>query len=193
MRITATVSDGGKTGMVATMFGMPDTSGDYALLQNVISPEKLNNVSESYHTSMQMLNQAYNSEETMRVAKNVLAFHGSLFNPNVLSYMNVNTITKPNSIMSNIIYSHPEVMRLDALGVINGFAEAKPDIDLHKFIYEGDVMTKGDMGLYTEYYDTEYSEIYSEQVKDIIKHAWNLVSSLLDSKLDPTDKELRPF
>lgn len=193
MEIVAQVVDGGKTGMVATMFGMPDTSRDYELIHNLVAPEKLYNVTQSFHNSMSMLNDAYRGEETMRVARQVIAHHGSLFNPNVLTYLNSNNITKPNQMMRNIIYSHPEVYRLDSLGVIQGFDDAIADIDLHHYVNEGVIQSKGDLGVYNEYYDTEYSEIYTEDDRDIIRHAWSLVDNLLENSIDPTDEELRPF
>ncbi len=189
-----TVYDGGKTGMTAMMFGMPQftNSNDSIIMNEFNNNNKLRGVSTHFMNSISEMNKMYNSNEVIALSKKLIATHGSLLNNYVMMIMTPENIKTPNLMMKQVIMSNPEVMRLDSLGVIDGYQTVTPDYDLHKFVKSGVLDVKDSGSTYSTFYGSAYDE-YTTEDKDMIVHCWELVNNMLADGIDPTNKELSQY
>lgn len=192
--IRATVVDGGKTGLTAILFGVQNNNmNDMNVVNDIVGAPLLNNTSAFFNTSMVGLNNIYRSNETINMSKNILMHHGAVFNNQSMNIITMNNIHVANDRMRNIIASHPEIIRLDALGYIDGFSNTIPDTDLVHLVTDTELREEDGVGMYNTYSHSEYDDIYDDLDRYIIKSSWDTVSDLLDRGLDPTSDELRPF
>lgn len=192
--IRATVVDGGKTGLTAILFGVQNNNmNDMNVVNDIVGAPLLNNTSAFFNTSMVGLNNIYRSNETINMSKNILMHHGAVFNNQSMNIITMNNIHVANDRMRNIIASHPEVIRLDALGYIDGFSNTIPDTDLVHLVTDTELREEDGVGMYNTYSHSEYDDMYDDLDRYIIKSSWDTVSDLLDRGLDPTSDELRPF
>lgn len=192
--IRATVVDGGKTGLTAILFGVQNNNmNDMNVVNDIVGAPLLNNTSAFFNTSMVGLNNIYRSNETINMSKNILMHHGAVFNNQSMNIITMNNIHVANDRMRNIIASHPEIIKLDALGYIDGFSNTIPDTDLVHLVTDTELREEDGVGMYNTYSHSEYDDMYDDLDRYIIKSSWDTVSDLLDRGLDPTSDELRPF
>lgn len=190
----AMVYDGGKTGMNALLFGMTNlvNNNDINIVNEYVNQKALMNTTEYYNKSIDTLNNIYTSNDVINLSKNLIMNHGSLLNHNVMMMLDRNNIKSANLMMQHVIMSHPDVIRLDRLGVINGFANSTVDTDLINLMTSGDVKHTDEYMEYTTYNSSAYDD-YSDDDKTAIRRCWDIVNDLLVEGLDPTSEELNAF
>lgn len=188
--ITARVIDGGKTGMMASLFGFRDHSNDMNIVRDLVGTP-FDSVQTNLRESIIQLNTAYMGSETINMGKMITMQHGSVFDPFAMTIINRDNILNSNLRMKEIISSHPEVMKLDRLGFIDGFANVTPDLDLHKWIDDGELNMDGQISYTT--YDNAVYDSYDELDKHVIRETWHNIQDMIAEGVDPTSDELRYF
>lgn len=192
--MTGTVYDGGKLGMNAMLFGMSNfhNPNDLNIINEFTNNKVLVNTSDYFNNAVINLNQMYQSNEVVDLAKSIIMTQGSVLNQNVMTYITRDNITTANTLMQYIINSNPEVIRLDNLGVIDGYPTISRDYGLVDFIEDGNVVILNDEMSYTSFESSAYDEI-TDIDKEAIIRCWETVNELLAEGLDPTSEDLLPF
>lgn len=192
--MTGMVYDGGKTGMNALLFGLPNlvNNNDIQVVNEYVNPNSIINTTDYFNQSINTLNTIYSSNEVINLGKQLIMNHGSLLNHNVMMMLDRTNITSANLMMQHVIMSHPDVIRLDKLGVINGFSNVSIDTDLVSLMNSGNVKHTDDYMEYNTYSSSAYDE-YTDDDKSAIVRCWEVVNDLLAEGLDPTSEELDSF
>lgn len=190
--IQARVIDGGKTGVLATLFGARDTSNDMSIISDIIGTP-IEAVRDSLQISLSQLNEAYNGSETINMGRLILANHTAVFDQSAMTIIGMHNIDRVNNRMKEIIMSNPELMRLDGLGVIDGYANVDRDPDLHRWIDSGSLVLNSGQMQYTTFSGGDYDELYDELDKHIITETWHNIQDMLAEGIDPTSEDLSYF
>ena len=187
-----TYVDGGGTGLLAMVFGLPKhDSNNY---QSLVGAPLLSTTSDFFNNSMNMINTAYRGDETLNIAKNIVLRHGSVYDIFSINLIDRNNITRANTMMQTVIASHPEIIRLSNRGFIDGYANINPSLDLHEIITDGDVIFSDDIMEFNTLISSDYSESdYDDLTKEVIRRTWDTVQELLADGIDPTSEDLLPF
>lgn len=192
--MTGVVYDGGKLGMDAMLFGMSNfhNPNDNLVISDFTNNRVLSNTTDYFNNAVINLNQMYQSDEVINLAKSIIMTQGSVLNQNVMTFINRDNIINANNTMQYIINSNPEVIRLDNLGIIDGYPTISRDYDLIDYVNDGIVTIVDDMMSYTSFDSSAYDE-FTEIDKEAIVRCWETVNELLAEGLDPTSEDLLPF
>lgn len=187
----ARVIDGGKTGVMASLFGLRDHSNDMNIVRDIVG-NPFQSIQENLGSSIALLNQAYMGSETINMARMINMHHGSTYNPYAMTIINKDNILDMNTRMREIVISHPEVSRLSDLGFIDGFTDVRPDLELRNWVNDGVLqLDSGLMQYHT--YSGAYDDMYDELDKTIITETWHNIQNMLAEGIDPTSKDLSYF
>lgn len=192
--MTGKVYDGGKLGLDAMLFGVSNfhNPNDINIISDFTSNKVLSNTTDYFNNAVINLNQMYQSDEVVNLAKSIIMTQGSVLNQNIITYINRDNIINANTLMQYVINSNPDIIRLDNLGVIDGYPSISRDTELVHFIESGNVtMTENEFS-YISYESSAYDEI-TDMDKDAIIRCWETVNELLAEGLDPTSEDLLPF
>lgn len=188
-----TYVDGGTTGLLATVFGLPKSMSEFGN-NGLVNANLLSNTSEFFNTSMISINNAYRGDETLAMAKSIVLRHGSTYDDYCVRYIDINNITKANTMMQTVIASHPEVIRLTNQGFIDGYPNVTPFLDLEEIIDNGNVSFSDGIMEYNSHISCSYNEDdYDDLTVEVIRKAWETVQELLAGGIDPTSEDLLPF
>lgn len=187
----ATVLDGGKTGIMAALFGFRDHSNDINVVRDIVG-SPFDSVKDSLNLSLQQLNNAYMGSETINMGRMIAMRHDSIYDPMGMNIVTKNNIQNSNNRMKEIILSHPEVARLSNSGFIDGYAGITPDLELSSWVNDGVVDLDNGLMSYTTY-NGIYDDVFDEIDKHIITETWRNVQDMLAEGIDPTSKELSYF
>ena len=192
--MTGVVYDGGKLGMDAMLFGMSNfhNPNDNLVISDFTNNRVLSNTTDYFNNAVINLNQMYQSDEVINLAKSIIMTQGSVLNQNVMTFINRDNIINANNTMQYIINSNPEVIRLDNLGIIDGYPTISRDYDLIDYVNDGIVTIVDDMMSYTSFDSSAYDE-FTEIDKEAIVRCWETVNELIAEGLDPTSEDLLPF
>ena len=182
------VIDGGKAGMNALLFGVPQQTNH--LINNNVSASSLLGVSSNFTNSVATMNDTYFSDKAINLAKTIIADSGSLYNnDNNIQYVDYHNV---NNRMRGVITSHPDVIRLNNLGVLDGYSDVSPDYTLGDLLNSGKVSVEDDMFTYTTYSSTEYVDITPTEI-EVMDDVWKQVSKMLRDGVDPTSEDMSPI
>ena len=187
----ANVIDGGKTGVMATLFGLRDHSNDMNIVSDIVGAP-FASIQENLSNSIAQLNQAYMGSETLNMARLITMHHGSTYNPYAMSIVTKDNILDMNLRMREIVLSHPDVMKLDSLGFIDGFSDVSPDLELQNWVYDG-VLRLDDGPMTYSTFSGSYDDMYDDLDKTIITETWHNIQNMLAEGIDPTSKDLSYF
>jgi hypothetical protein len=192
--MTGIVYDGGKLGMDAMLFGMSNfhNPNDSIVINDFTNNKVLTNTSDYFNSSLINLNQIYQSDEVVNLAKTLIMRQGSALNQNVMTFIDRSNIVNANSMMQYIINSNPEIIRLDNLGIIDGYPSISRDADLINYINDGVVNIVNDEMSYISFESSAYDD-FTDLDKDAVIKCWETVNELLAEGLDPTSEDLLPF
>ena len=192
--MTGVVYDGGKLGMDAMLFGMSNfhNPNDNLVISDFTNNRVLSNTTDYFNNAVINLNQMYQSDEVINLAKSIIMTQGSVLNQNVMTFINRDNIINANNTMQYGINSNPEVIRLDNLGIIDGYPTISRDYDLIDYVNDGIVTIVDDMMSYTSFDSSAYDE-FTDIDKEAIVRCWETVNELLAEGLDPTSEDLLPF
>lgn len=192
--MTGIVYDGGKLGMDAMLFGVSNfhNPNDNIVISDFTNNRVLTNTTDYFNSAVVNLNQLYQSDEVINLAKSIIMTQGSVLNQNVMTYITKDNIINANTMMQYIINSNPDIIRLDNLGVIDGYANISRDYDLLDYVNDGVVNISNDIMSYTSFDSSAYDE-FTDIDKDAILRCWETVNELIAEGLDPTSEDLLPF
>lgn len=192
--MTGVVYDGGKLGMDAMLFGMSNfhNPNDNLIISDFTNNRVLSNTTDYFNNAVVNLNQMYQSDEVINLAKSIIMTQGSVLNQNVMTFITRDNIINANNTMQYIINSNPEVIRLDNLGIIDGYPTISRDYELIDYVNDGIVNIVDDVMSYTSFDSSAYDE-FTELDKEAIIRCWETVNELLAEGLDPTSEDLLPF
>jgi hypothetical protein len=180
--------------MDAMLFGMSNfhNPNDNLVISDFTNNRVLSNTTDYFNNAVINLNQMYQSDEVINLAKSIIMTQGSVLNQNVMTFINRDNIINANNTMQYIINSNPEVIRLDNLGIIDGYPTISRDYDLIDYVNDGIVTIVDDMMSYTSFDSSAYDE-FTDIDKEAIVRCWETVNELLAEGLDPTSEDLLPF
>ncbi len=192
--MTGVVYDGGKLGMDAMLFGMSNfhNPNDNLVISDFTNNRVLSNTTDYFNNAVINLNQMYQSDEVINLAKSIIMTQGSVLNQNVMTFINRDNIINANNTMQYIINSNPEVIRLDNLGIIDGYPTISRDYGLVDYVNDGVLTIVDDVMSYTSFDSSAYDE-FTDIDKEAIVRCWETVNELLAEGLDPTSEDLLPF
>ena len=192
--MVARVHDGGLTSMSSMMFGMSSmyNSNDAKLLSNTINPSVLSSTSTFFNDSTNYINKLYQSEEVISQAKKVIQNHGSALNKYVITNIDYNNITTANDMMKTVIASNPNVMKLDRLGVLEGYTATPINLELVDYVNSG-VCSITDVGFEYSTYSSSAFDDYDDDDRYAIIRCWETVNELLAKGIDPTSSDLNRY
>lgn len=192
--MTGIVYDGGKLGMDAMLFGMSNfhNPNDNLIISDFTNNRVLTNTTDYFNNAVINLNQMYQSDEVINLAKSIIMTQGSVLNQNVMTFITRDNIINANNTMQYIINSNPEVIRLDNLGIIDGYPNISRDYGLIDYVNDGVLTIIDDVMSYTSFDSSAYDE-FTEIDKEAIVRCWETVNELLAEGLDPTSVDLLPF
>lgn len=192
--MVARVHDGGATAMGAMLFGMSSlhNPNDALIVADVVRPTVLSNTSEFFNVSTNYINSIYQDEEVINIGKKVIQDFGSALNKFVMTNITNYNITEANDMMKMVISSNPNVIKLNHLGVLEGYTSTVVDLDLYRYIDSGNVTFTEDSINYNTYNSSSYDE-YTEDDKLTIMDCWMTVNKLLAEGIDPTSSDLSRY
>lgn len=192
--MTGVVYDGGKLGMDAMLFGVSNfhNPNDNLVISDFTNNRVLSNTTDYFNNAVINLNQMYQSDEVINLAKSIIMTQGSVLNQNVMTFITRDNIINANTTMQYIINSNPDIIRLDNLGVIDGYPTISRDYGLVDYVTDSVVNIVGDEMSYTSFESSAYDE-YTDLDREAIIRCWETVNELLAEGLDPTSEDLLPF
>lgn len=188
----ATYIAGGRTAVEAVLYGGSNALPNNAVL-DTIGSRAFVNTSDFFNNSITNFTNIYNSDAVLSVARDVVSTFGAVFDSNAMYYITENNIRNANNMMKHVIMSHPEMIRLNNLGFIDGYGTVTGDVGLSDYVNSGDVVFSEDSLNYTTFDDLYYEDVYDAENVNIIKNTWDSLSRMLSKRIDPTTDDLRGF
>ena len=184
--MTIQVVDGGRASMDAILFGGIVKRNDMDYVRDIVGDKRLVGVSDYFTNSIQTLNNVYNSDESVMFNKSIVLRHSAIKNEDAYIILTLENLPAINLRMKEVVMSHPEMMRLNNLGAVQGYSEVVARDNLYKYVNANRVTYEEDMMVYHTYVTSE-DDVPDEMDIYSIRESWSLISEMLQDGLDPTE------